>query len=65
MMSSSIRKFKTDNKIKVILLSSDSCSSGTNLTEATHVFLLDSVNAEAEAARSFELQAIGRAVRMG
>lgn len=65
MMSKSIQRFKTDNKIKVILLSSENCSSGSNLTEATHIFLMDTVNASAESAKAIEEQAIARAVRLG
>jgi len=65
MMSKSIRTFKTDNSYKVILLSSDKCSSGTNLTEASHVFLLDSISESAESSKANEIQAIGRAARLG
>lgn len=65
MMSKSIQRFKTDNTIKVILLCSESCSSGSNLTEATHVFLMDTMNADVEAAKATEEQAIARAVRLG
>lgn len=65
MMSKSINRFKTDNKIKVILLSSENCSSGSNLTEATHIFLMDTVNASAESAKAIEEQAVARAVRLG
>lgn len=65
MMSSSINKFKTDKNIKVILLSSEDCSSGSNLTEATHICLMDTVNADVENAKAIEEQAIARAVRLG
>jgi DNA repair protein RAD5 len=64
-MSKSIRNFKTDNTIKVILLSSESCSSGSNLTEATHIILLDTVNTNPENARAIENQAISRSARLG
>ena len=47
------------------MLSSESCSSGSNLTEASHVYLLDTVNADPEAARAIEEQAVARAVRIG
>ena len=65
MMTKSINQFKQDSKIKVILLSSEDCSSGSNLTEATHVFLMDCVNAKSENAKAIEEQAIARAVRLG
>jgi SNF2 family DNA or RNA helicase len=65
MMSKSIEKFKTDPTFKVILLSSESCSSGSNLTEASHIFLLDSMNADRNNAKAIEEQAIARSVRLG
>lgn len=65
MMSKSIRTFKTDPLVKIILLSSDSCSSGSNLTEASHVFLLDAVGGDMETAQAVEEQAVGRALRLG
>ncbi len=64
-MSKSINKFKLEEDVKVILLSSESCSSGSNLTEATHVFLLDTINSTRENAKAIENQAIARAVRTG
>lgn len=65
MMSKSIRSFKTDASIKVILLSSESCSSGSNLTEASHIILLDTINTSSENARAIENQAIARSSRLG
>lgn len=38
---------------------------GTNLTEATHIVLLDPVAGSREAARATEGQALGRAHRLG
>ena len=64
-MANRIRKFKLDNNIKVILLSSDSCSSGSNLTEASQIILLDTINETKENAKIIEQQAIGRASRIG
>lgn len=64
-MASSINKFKTNKKIRVIMLSSDTASSGSNLTEASHVILLDTVNGTAGKAKAIEDQAIGRANRLG
>lgn len=65
MMSKSIRNFKEDPKIKVILLSSENCSSGSNLTEASHIILLDTVNTNPENAKAIENQAISRSARLG
>lgn len=64
-MSKNIRKFKTDNNIRVIMLSSDTCCSGSNLTEASHIVLLDTVNGEKGQANAIEEQAIGRSARLG
>ena len=60
-----IRKFKIDNTIRVVLLSSDKAVSGLNLTEASHIVLLDTLNTDKASAKMIEEQAIGRAVRLG
>jgi SNF2 family DNA or RNA helicase len=60
-----IRDFNNSNTIKVIMLSSESAASGTNLTKAEIVILLDPVYGTAEHRRNTEWQAIGRAYRMG
>jgi SNF2 family DNA or RNA helicase len=60
-----IREFSSDDKIKVILLSSESAASGTNLTKASKVILLDPVSGAYEYRRNMEWQAIGRAYRLG
>jgi SNF2 family DNA or RNA helicase len=60
-----IRTFNSDDKIKVIMLSSDSAASGSNLTKASQVVLLDPVYGAYEFRRNTEWQAIGRAHRMG
>jgi SNF2 family DNA or RNA helicase len=60
-----IREFSTNDKIKVIMLSSESAASGTNLTKATKVILLDPVSGDYEYRRNMEWQAIGRAYRLG
>jgi len=49
----------------VIMLSSESAASGTNLTKASKVILLDPVAGEYEYRRNMEWQAIGRAYRLG
>ncbi len=64
-ITKSIGKFKRDPRIRVIMLSSESCSSGNNLTEASHIVLLDTPNMDKEAALAIENQAVGRAVRLG
>ena len=64
-VNSKILKFKIDKSIKVVLLSSDKASSGLNLTEATHIVLLDTFNTDKESSKVIEQQAIGRAVRIG
>lgn len=61
----SINKFKTDRHTKVLLLSSESANSGTNITEANYIFLVDVVDGTPEEAKAVEAQAIGRAVRLG
>lgn len=65
MMNKSIGAFKTDPATKVILLSSESCNSGSNLTEASHLFLLDAVSMDIESSIAVETQAIARTCRMG
>lgn len=60
-----IRDFNSDEKIKVIMLSSQSAASGTNLTKAEMVILLDPVYGTYEHRRNTEWQAIGRAYRTG
>jgi len=60
-----IREFNTNDKIKVIMLSSDGAASGTNLTRAKKVILVDPVYGTYEQRRNVEWQAIGRAYRMG
>lgn len=60
-----IREFTENDDIKVIMLSSESAASGTNLTKATKVILLDPVSGTYEYRRNMEWQAVGRAYRMG
>lgn len=60
-----IREFNINDKIKVIMLSSESAASGTNLTKAELVIMLDPVYGTYEYRRNMEWQAIGRAYRMG
>ena len=60
-----IDKFKTDPSYRIIMLSSERCSSGSNLTEASHIIFADVVNGTPEVTKDIESQAIGRAVRIG
>ena len=64
-ITKNVRKFKEDINIRVIMLSSETCASGSNLTEASHIVFVDVINAEASQSRDIETQAIGRAVRLG
>jgi SNF2 family DNA or RNA helicase len=50
---------------KVIMLSLEHSASGTNLTEATHIIIMDPVDGTKEEIKAIEGQAIGRAARMG
>jgi E3 ubiquitin-protein ligase SHPRH len=68
--NSAIRKFKmgkTNTGIdnKVIMLSLKNAASGTNLTEATHIFFVEPINASTDETRAIEGQAIARACRIG
>lgn len=68
--NSAINKFKagktssgSDNK--VIMLSLKNAASGTNLTEATHIFFVEPIDADKEEIKAIESQAIARACRVG
>jgi DNA repair protein RAD5 len=58
-----IVEFKS--KCKVILLGLGTAASGTNLTEATHVILVDPMSGTAKEIKAIESQAIARAHRRG
>jgi SNF2 family DNA or RNA helicase len=62
-VAKSIERFKTNDKIRVVMMAADKAASGINLTEGTHIVLLDTVNAHN--AQTVEEQAIARSVRMG
>ncbi len=49
----------------VILLSLEKSASGTNLTEATHIIIVEPIEDKKESIKAIESQAIGRAVRLG
>jgi SNF2 family DNA or RNA helicase len=68
--NSAINKFKNGKNLsgednKVIMLSLQNSASGTNLTEATHIFFVEPINATKEEVKAIEGQAIGRACRLG
>ena len=68
--NSSISKFKNGKNIdgtdnKVIMLSLKNAASGTNLTEATHIFFVEPINTTNEEMKSIENQAIARGCRVG
>jgi SNF2 family DNA or RNA helicase len=60
-----IRQFNGNDDIRVIMLSSDSAASGTNLTKATQVIFLDPIYGKYKFRKEQERQAIGRAHRLG
>lgn len=68
--NSAISKFKNGvNKVgdenKVIMLSLTNAASGTNLTEASHIFFIEPIDANKREIEAIEGQAIGRACRIG
>ena len=64
-VSKQLKRFKTGEE-KVILLSADRANSGTNLTDASHIILLDThLILDLKKKKDIEKQAIGRAVRLG
>jgi SNF2 family DNA or RNA helicase len=64
-VTKNIEKFKSDKSYKIIMLSSERSSSGNNLTEASHIIFVDTVNGDKKKVKDLESQAIGRAVRLG
>lgn len=64
-INKNIDKFKRDNSIRVIMLSSENSNSGCNLTEANHIIFIDVINANKDTSKDIECQAIGRSVRLG
>jgi SNF2 family DNA or RNA helicase len=47
------------------MLSLENAASGTNLTQATHIILMDPISGSRSRAHAIEAQAIGRAHRLG
>ena len=64
-ISKSISKFKNDINTKIILLCSETCSSGINLIEASHIIFIDTLNENIQNVKAIQEQAIARAVRLG
>ena len=64
-VNKNINKFKKDESIRVIMLSSESSNSGSNLTEANNIIFIDVLFNNCETVKVIETQAIGRAVRLG
>lgn len=60
-----INRFKMGGANSVILLSLAKSASGTNLTEATHIIIVEPIDEKKENIKAIEGQAIGRAVRLG
>ena len=50
---------------RVIMLSLKNSASGTNLTEATHIFFIEPIDMKKDEIKMIEGQAIGRACRLG
>lgn len=65
MKDKAVREFSSNPDIRIIMLSSESTASGTNLTGATKVILVDPIDGSYEFRKNTEGQAIGRAHRMG
>jgi DNA repair protein RAD5 len=68
--NSAINKFRNGKNLcgddnKVILLSLKNSASGTNLTEATHIFFVDPIDSDINIIKAVESQAIARACRIG
>lgn len=64
-VNKNINRFKRDESIRVIMLSSETSNSGSNLTEANVVIIIDVLYHGQEQVKATEAQAIGRAVRLG
>jgi SNF2 family DNA or RNA helicase len=63
--NAAIRRFKSGDENKVIMLSLKNAASGTNLTEATHIFFVEPINVPRNESSAIEGQAIARACRIG
>jgi len=64
-VNKNINKFKKDDSIRVIMLSSETSNSGSNLTEANYIILIDVLYQDQQHVKATEQQIVGRAVRLG
>jgi SNF2 family DNA or RNA helicase len=64
-VNKNIKRFKEDPKIRVIMLSSETAASGSNLTEASHIVFVNVMNATKDETLALEVQCIGRSIRLG
>ena len=62
-ITKSINEFKTNPACNVMLLSAETSNSGFNLTEVSHILLIDTITHQNHS--TMEAQAIGRSVRLG
>ena len=60
-----VRDFNDNSNIKVIMLSSESAASGTNLTKASTIIFIEPIYGALKYRKDLENQAIGRAHRLG
>ena len=60
-----IEKINYNDEVKVILLSTDHCASGMNLTVANHIIFLESISGTKKKVEDIENQAISRSERLG
>ena len=64
-LNRNINKFKTDDSYRVIMISSENSNSGSNLTEANYILMIDVLYDNIDKVKAMESQAIGRSVRLG
>jgi SNF2 family DNA or RNA helicase len=64
-VNKNINKFKKDDTIRVIMLSSETSNSGSDLTCANYIILIDVLYQDQQHVKATEQQIIGRAVRLG
>jgi len=61
----SFKEINQKEETRVIMLSLKNSASGTNLTEATHIFFIEPISLSRDECKMIEGQAIGRACRIG
>eukprot|EP00456_Euglypha_rotunda_P005946 TRINITY_DN110123_c0_g1_i1.p1 TRINITY_DN110123_c0_g1~~TRINITY_DN110123_c0_g1_i1.p1 ORF type:complete len:124 (-),score=4.62 TRINITY_DN110123_c0_g1_i1:223-594(-) len=60
-----LKAFYNSDEVRVIMLTTGSAASGTNLTQASHIVFIEPIAGTQEEAYAVESQAIGRAHRQG